>query len=258
MSIPGFGDAMLIWDTAQRVIGFINNLRHAQDDLIGLRAEAKCLIVCLNALYSSECKAALHLISIKQGEDLKTIVEGCKLNMVDLNKFVVKCEKVAGDSYSATSGGVSKNRSWWAKAWARLKFVWTDKQPFRDKLALPTTSINIFLTNLVHVSLSQGRLSSRRNIQSIVAGNELKGWKAIGQRVTFRDGTIVAADLMQGNIEDEIVAYALYLILVEPLLRASLYRLWAVERRIPLLENRKRHSQGGSPPTKRLQVGCFS
>lgn len=45
-----------------------------------------------------------------------------------------------------------------------------------------------------------------------MTGNELKDWKAIGQRVAFRDGTIVAADLMQGNIEDEIVAYALYLI----------------------------------------------
>jgi hypothetical protein len=212
MSIPGFGDAMLIWDTTQRVIGFINDLRHAQDDLIGLRAEAKCLIVCLNALYSTECKAALHFISQKQGEDLKTIVESCKLNMVDLNKFVARCEKMAGDSYSAAGGGVSKKRSWWAKAWARLKFVWADKQPFRDKLALPTASINIFLTSLVHVSLSQVRLSSRRNIRSIVTGNELKGWKAIGQRVAFRDSAIVAVDLMQGNIEDEIVAYALHLI----------------------------------------------
>jgi hypothetical protein len=79
------------------VIGFINDLRHAQDDLIGLRAEAKCLIVCLNALYSTK---APHFISAKQGEDLKTIVESCKLNMVDLNRFVAKCEKVAGDSYS--------------------------------------------------------------------------------------------------------------------------------------------------------------
>lgn len=64
---------------------------------------------------------------MKQGEDLKTIVESCQLNMVDLNKFVAKCEKMAGDSYSTTSGRVSKNRSWWAKAWAKLKFVWTDK-----------------------------------------------------------------------------------------------------------------------------------
>jgi hypothetical protein len=212
MSIPGFGDAMLIWDTTQRVIGFINDLRHAQDDLIVLRAEAKCLMVCLNALDSTECKAVLHFISAKQGEDLKTIVESCKLNMVDLNKFVAKCKKMAGDSYSTTNGGVSKDTSWWAKAWAKLKFVWADKQPFRDKLALPTASINIFLTSLVHVSLSQMRLSSRRNIQPIVTGNELKGWKAIGQRVAFRDSAIVAANLMQGNIEDEIVAYALHLI----------------------------------------------
>ena len=78
------------------MIGFINDLRHPQDDLIGLRAEAKYLIVCLNALYNTKCKVALHFTPAKQGEHLKTIVESCKLNVVDLDKFVAKCEKMAG------------------------------------------------------------------------------------------------------------------------------------------------------------------
>ena len=171
MAISGFGDATLIWDTTQRVIGFINDLRHAQDDFIGLRDEAKCLLVCLNALNSTDCKAALGCISVKQIDDLKTIVGNCRLNMVDLNKFVAKCKRITRDSNIANGGGAVRTRSWWAQAWARLQFVWADKQPFRDKLSLPTASIHIFLTSLAHVSLSQARLPSRQNIESAVAGN---------------------------------------------------------------------------------------
>ena len=42
-SIPFLGDIVTLADLATRVVCFINDLRHAQDDFQGLRGEADCL-----------------------------------------------------------------------------------------------------------------------------------------------------------------------------------------------------------------------
>ena len=98
MSIPGLDDALTLWDLSFRITAFINDLRHAQDDFLGLRAEADCLRICINSLTSPQNLDTLYnYMTQDQGRDLKSIVENCELNMVDLNTFVASSSKIVED-----------------------------------------------------------------------------------------------------------------------------------------------------------------
>lgn len=235
MSIPGLGDAITLFDLAVRVTTFINDLRHAQDDFIGLRSEADCLRICLGSLTSESCQNALyHYITIEQGQDLKQIVDNCKFNMMDLNVLIAACAKLGDDS----SIMVRRKRDYFkkiaqkfGKGFTRFKFAMTDKQPFRDKLMLPTASINIFLTSMTHVGLvNMGRIMMRtghapgisnatgfvdadggKQSSANVAVDELIGWQAVGTRMAFRDTIVKKSDLTR-DFEAEMLEYALHLI----------------------------------------------
>ncbi|KAH9207608.1 hypothetical protein DL95DRAFT_395933, partial [Leptodontidium sp. 2 PMI_412] len=156
------GTVVSLWDTAVRVATFANDLRAAQDDFIALRAEAECLLICINSLNSPSCLATLYrYINAQQAADLKAIVKNTELNMVELNQFLAKCKvmvQLAAGRKAMQTGRrrrrVSKRvKEVMAKAWATYRFTMKDKQAFRDRLILPAQSINIYLTMLTHVGL---------------------------------------------------------------------------------------------------------
>jgi hypothetical protein len=316
MSIPGLGDALTLFDLSIRITTFINDLRHAQDDFLGLRAEADCLRICINSLNSPHNLETLYnYISQDQGRDLKSIVDTCELNMVELNKFVASSAKIVEDdvtvclrvlpflsflpppsffsfphglplrvrveigellffvslphlpssykknptplhtTHTETDGffvgfygqkkgkfkghkGGSKFRALIAKAWARFRFTMTDKQPFRDKLVLPTASINVFLTSLTHVGLANvGRLMVSSGHLPVNAGHGggqalgggwgaitggggakgeiakvegINGWEVVGRRVAFKENFVRAWELTE-EIEEGVLEYVKYL-----------------------------------------------
>jgi hypothetical protein len=124
-----------------------------------------------------------------------------------------------------------------AKGWARYKFTMTDKQPFRDKLVLPTASINVFLTSLTHVGLSNvGNLllsSGHLPLNTGAGGwpvpgdggnwkefpgggvvarvDGVSGWRVVGRRIAFREDVIRRSQLTE-EIEEEVVEYLKYLV----------------------------------------------
>jgi uncharacterized membrane protein YgcG len=183
MSIPGFGDAVTLFDTTFRLINFINDLRHAQDDLMGLASEAHVLRVCLNAVGSDSCHKALYLyISEDQGKDLRTIIDTCDKNLEELNRFIASVavlvekkgrrEGILSPSLTRGTkpGDIWRKRKRWsiglrrlfAKCWAAYKFTMEDKQAYRNKLILPTQAVNVFLTSMTHVGLANmGRIMAR-------------------------------------------------------------------------------------------------
>jgi hypothetical protein len=232
MAIPGLGDAIMLFDVSVRVTTFINDLRHAQDDFISLRSEADCLRICLGSLTSDSCQNALyHYITIKQGQDLKQIIDNTRLNMVDLSVFIAKCAKL-GDNSSIT---VRRKRDFFkkigkaiGKGFTAYKFVMTNQQAFRDKLVLPTASINVFLTSMTHVGLvNMGRIMVRtghgmavptasgggkkQNTKPNVIVDPMEDWQAMGRRIAFRDTLVRQSDL-SASFEDDILEYALHLI----------------------------------------------
>jgi len=216
------GNALTLYDLGIRIATFINGLRHAQDDFLGLRAEADCLRICVNSLGSESCQHALYrYISVKQREDLKLIIANTVLNMKDLNQFLGSCNYLVGKE-AKRMAKVQRKRDRWKdflkEAWATYKFAMTDPQPFRDKLALPTASINIFLTSITHVGLANvGNLLSLsgHSMAGGVGGSAPPGlgtWEVIGQKVAFkRANTIAGADLTV-DLEEEIIRYAMHLL----------------------------------------------
>lgn len=263
MSIPGFGDAVTLFDTSIRIISFINDLRHAQDDLLGLASEAHALRICINAVTSDSCHQTLYTyISKDQGRDLKTIVRTCDQNLEDLNRFIasvaVLVEKkgrrdgILGKFVRGKSrpGAIWKKRKSWtapirkafAKCWAAYKFTMTDKQAFRDKLILPTQSINIFLTSMTHVGLvNMGRFigpgggistlprpqppsllppadtpsankGGQKNAKPEPMGHQLGDWEVVGSQVAFRKPSFtLKGSTISPDFEAEVLLYAKHL-----------------------------------------------
>ena len=241
------GTVVGLWDVAVRVAKFANDLRSAQDDFVGLRAESECLLICINALNSPSCQDTLYrYINKDQAADLEAIVRNTKLNMMDLNKFICKCwrlvERDVGQNVrkKGWKGLSIRLKERVAKAWARYRFVMTDKQAFRNKLILPTQSINIYLTALTHVGLvnvkfligpstyggqdgadgdgdrpqsapSGGNGGGQNGGAVTVNTNPFEGWGAIGRKVAFKDSTIKRYGISP-DLEDEVILYARYLI----------------------------------------------
>lgn len=239
------GTIVGLWDVAVRVATFANDLRSAQDDFVGLRAEAECLLICINALNSPSCLDTLYrYINKEQAKDLDVIVKNTELNMKDLNRFIAKCwrlvERDVGKKVKKKGwrGMGTKLKEKVAKAWARYKFTMTDKQAFRDKLILPTQSVNIYLTALTHVGLVNVKFLIEPNGDSRGGGGDrgkgggrggnggngggqigggaigqvgpLDGWRVKGRRVAFKDIMVRQSELTT-DIEEEIVLYALHL-----------------------------------------------
>ncbi|RVX71794.1 hypothetical protein B0A52_04193 [Exophiala mesophila] len=150
-----------LWDLAVRIANFANDIRSAQDDFVGLRAEAECLLICVNSLNSPSCRDALYkYITTDQATDLETLVKNTRLNMKELNEFIAKCWRLVEKDLGRDG---LRRRGWRrlgmrlkqivAKTWAKYWFAMADKQAFRDKLVLPAQSVNIYLTSLTHIGL---------------------------------------------------------------------------------------------------------
>ncbi|KAK5075941.1 hypothetical protein LTR70_009872 [Exophiala xenobiotica] len=217
------GNALTLYDLGIRIAAFINGLRHAQDDFLGLRAEADCLRICVNSLGSESCQDALyHYISVKQREDLKLIIANTLLNMKDLNEFLGSCKYLVEKEAKKKAKRQRKRDRWkdfLKEAWATYKFAMTDPQPFRDKLALPTASINIFLTSMTHVGLANVgnllALSGHMPMAGGVGGSappRLGAWEVIGQKVAFKRANAIAGADLTVDLEEEIVRYVLHLL----------------------------------------------
>lgn len=155
------GTIVGLWDLAVRVATFANDIRSAQDDFVGLHAEAECLLICINSLNSPSCRDTLYkYINAEQASDLDSLVKNTELNVQDLNKFIAKCWRLVERDLRKNN---VRRRGWKrlgtrlkemvAKTWAKYWFVMADKQAFRDKLVLPAQSINIYLTSLTHIGL---------------------------------------------------------------------------------------------------------
>jgi hypothetical protein len=212
----GISDFEYVANLGLRLRNFVKSIKDAPKDFDALRAEADCLEVCFHVIEYKECARVLRNVTFEQAEDLRTIIDGCKTNMKELVKFVAKCQRIAIDS----TGGKPKHKSvwqcfkeWGKDLWAKVEFVWEDKQPMRDKLAIPTQSLNIYLVSLTYVSLSfNARLSGGPRGWAPVPPKWAEDWDLVGQKVAFKHAKFSYSGLMKPGIEDEIVECALRIV----------------------------------------------
>jgi hypothetical protein len=143
------------------------------------------------------------------------IINGCQTNMEELIGFVAKCQRIAVDStvgkpkHTSISELFRIAKENGKNLWTKIVFVWKEKQPMREKLAIPTQSLNIYLVSLTYVSLSYNtRLLGGPGGQATVPPKWAESWDLVGQKVAFKDADFAYADLMKPDIEDEIVECA--------------------------------------------------
>jgi hypothetical protein len=265
----GVGDFFAVYDVFFRVKGFINDIRHAGEDFEMLKAEADCLKVCISALCYKECVAALALVSKEQRDDLKLIVQGCIINMKELQEFVTHSqalvEGTAKDANDPKPRRQLERRKWWKRWWPHVKFAWKEKQPLRDKLSIPTASLNIFLTTLIHMSLAQFTIVPRGMSIPASAGansghsiNGLSGWNAVGSMTAFRSAHFNTHDLAQPGLEQEIVAYAITWSVAEALLPTG-PPMWLAEwrpRQVPKARTLPQESRNVALVKTQVYVSC--
>ena len=223
--MAALGDALTLYDLGLRVAAFINDLRHAQDDFLGLRAEANCLQVCLNSLCSESCQETIYkYISQKQRSDLELILENTLLNMEDLNRFVGGCKYLVANEAKKMArerGMKDKWKAFWKKSWAAYKFAMTDPQPFRDKLVIPTQSLQIFLHSMTHVGLANvgNLLALSGHLPDVpvlpdappAVTSAISSWEVIGTKLAFRKAKSLGGATLTTDLEDEILRYVLHL-----------------------------------------------
>ncbi|KAI3399615.1 hypothetical protein diail_6256 [Diaporthe ilicicola] len=136
----GIGDIVACLEVAVKTI---SALKSAGSEFEGLRLDLASLTSVLQAL-EAEAKGPMPLIktaSMERQDQMRFLLHNCTESMKDLQGVVGK--------YSAW--GADKKRDF--VAW--MKFAAKDKRGPREKLAIHTASINMFLTTLSHGSLAR-------------------------------------------------------------------------------------------------------
>lgn len=216
----GIGDIIACSEVAWKTI---NALKSAGSDFEGLRLDLASLTSVLQAL-EAEAKGPMPLIktaSLERQNQMRLLLHNCKESMNELQGLVGK--------YS--SWGADKKRDF--VAW--MKFAAKDKRGPREKLAIHTASINIFLTTLSHGSLARLEFLIKNGSQAAHQGPVPDGtkdldfsttggsWAGSHAHIKRKDG-VVWQDIgwsLQGEgiadkdiepFKEEIKAYARYLV----------------------------------------------
>jgi hypothetical protein len=194
--------AQLAWNT-------YTALRDASEDFQGFASEVHSLhtaLVCLRDEAISP-SSILQYAAPQKIAGLKDVMKNCERGLLDLQKLVptVLCLQPG------------KRGEFWAK----FRLAFKDKQGPRDKLAIHTASINIFLSSLTHNSL--GRLELllaqvlRTSSESVSTsaetsrgpGTELGNtWNETGQDLLIEG----MGETHFRQFKDEIKAYMRYLV----------------------------------------------
>lgn len=216
----GIGDIVACLEVAVKTI---NALKSAGSDFEGLRLDLASLTSVLQAL-EAEANGPMPLIktaSLERQKQMRFLLNNCTRSMEDLQGVVGK--------YSSL--GADKKRDF--VAW--MKFAAKDKRGPREKLAIHTASINIFLTTLSHGSLARLEFLIKNGSQAAHQGPGPDGTKGLDFSVSGaqwgeshgyskRNDSVVWQEIgksLQGEgitdrdieaFREEIKAYARYLV----------------------------------------------
>lgn len=212
----GISDFEYVFSLVMRVKNFLSDISDAPNDWNALRAEADCLAVCLKVLHYKQSRRVLKEISRRQRKDLLTIIQGCELNMAELIGFVAQTQSIAiSESGKRKPPGWSLKKMWNSlvtegiNLWTKIRFVNKDQQPMREKIAIPTQSLNIYLVSLTFISLSySARLSGGPGGGKVQQPAWIAEWDVVGTKVAFKEAEFTRVELMRHGVEDAIIECA--------------------------------------------------
>jgi hypothetical protein len=153
---------------SQIAINAYDALKSAPREFEGLRLEVRSLNATLKALADEEqCPTSLiHTANPQRREDMRMLLENCTNGISDLQKLIYK--------YSSMKGEERTRFIDW------VRFAARSKQSPREKLAIHTASINMFLTNLSNSSLGRLEFLLKNARQSVPTGPSYPSDKEIG------------------------------------------------------------------------------
>lgn len=211
----GIGDIIACTEIAVKTI---DALRSAGPEFEGLRLEVSSLTSVLGAL-EAEARGPMPLIHSAprdRQEQMGYLLDNCKSGMKDLQDLVAR--------YGSMGGTKKRDFVQW------MRFAARDKRSPREKLAIHTASINIFLTTLSHGSLARlefliknGRQECSRVATASMGQREINLWSTnvsdVKQPASSAWKSIIEC-LAEEGIEDEQVdkfqeevkAYVRYLV----------------------------------------------
>lgn len=211
----GIGDIIACSEVAWKTI---NALKSAGSDFEGLRLDLASLTSVLQAL-EAEAKGPMPLIktaSMERQNQMRLLLHNCTESMKDLQGVVGK--------YSGWNADKKRDFVAW------MKFAAKDKRGPREKLAVHTASINIFLTTLSHGSLARLEFLIKNGSQAshqtpVPDGTKGLDFSAAGSHAySKRKEGVIWQDIgrsLQGegitdrdieSFQEEIKAYARYLV----------------------------------------------
>lgn len=161
----GIGDIITCMQMAWKTI---DALRSAGSEFEGLRLELASLTSVLSGL-EAEAKGPMPLIntaSQERQEQMRLLLRNCTASMQDLQRLVTNFNDF------------NPNRRRDFMAW--MKLAAKDKRSPRDKLAVHTASINIFLTTLSHSSLARLEFLIKNGPQRMTAEPGSEGQRGFG------------------------------------------------------------------------------
>lgn len=160
----GIGDIIACSEVAWKTI---NALKSAGSDFEGLRLDLASLTSVLQAL-EAEAKGPMPLIktaSLERQDQMRLLLYNCTESMKELQGVVSK--------YSGWNADKRRDFVSW------MKFAAKDKRGPREKLAIHTASINIFLTTLSHGSLARLEFLIKNGSQAAHPGPVPDGTKGL-------------------------------------------------------------------------------
>ncbi|KAF2422164.1 hypothetical protein EJ08DRAFT_482486 [Tothia fuscella] len=173
-------------------------LKNAPEEFAELSLEVLSLNQTLHALSeeASSPSSIILLASPQRQESLRLLLDNCRKGLTQLELLVVK---------SKSLGASEKTRFL-----EHVRFAAKGKQGPRDKLAIHTASINIFLTSLTHSSLGRLELLIRNAINgtALTISPDQEIWSSISKDLAING--IDAKDV--DRLRHEIVAYTRHLV----------------------------------------------
>lgn len=206
-------------------------LRRAPQEYKLLVQEARSLKIILKVFKYDECNALVDWLEDnrrEQWDDLREIVQACNDTMEEVFEFVNTCKCLARNEAKKKerrAGSRLSRIGHWIQNGAILAFITvkmatTDKQPMRDKIAIPTRALNIYLTSLTFVSMpynqrlaaGPGPLIPHGSAHGGAQGGGnaplLEGWGVIGKTIAFKHAAFSRSSLAGTGVERKILLAA--------------------------------------------------
>lgn len=205
-----------------KIFNFCKKILDAPEEFRILANEAKTLQICVKVLKYKECKILIRWLYDNrraQYDDLLVIVKTCNRTMTEMIDYVNECKLLATQKARETDNSQSFRRRTWnmikhgAILWfLRIKHAATDTQPMRDKVAIPTRALNIYLTTLTFVSIQNNLPLANGPVvyaSSSTGGPQISdGWDVVGRKTAFRDVEFPSWALDRIGVEDKILLAA--------------------------------------------------